>query len=313
MDAIITLDIGGTNIRCALFHKETQEPVNIDKISTITKDQTPVERVIQVIEKNWPKDRNVLGIAAAVPGSVDIVHNEIILAPNVSGWKNFKLGDILTEKFNTRILVNNDARLAAIGEWKRGAGRGHNDILYFTVSTGLGGGVITGGQVLQGTLGIGTEVGHIVLDDNGPDCGCGKNGHLEAFSSGTGIMNYVRQKIKEGHVTSIPSENPASKDIAAAALSGDALAKEAFERAGYYLGIGVSNYLHVFNPSCVIFGGGVTQSWSLVEPTFRKSLDKHVLNKGYTKNLKITLAELGDNVGLIGAYEYMLQNLENNH
>ncbi len=310
MDAIITLDIGGTNIRCALFHTEKQEPVNIDKISTVAKDQTPVERIIQVIEKNWPKDRRVLGIAAAVPGSVDTVHNEIILAPNVRGWKNIRLGDILTEKFKTRILVNNDARLAAIGEWKRGAGQGHNDILSFTVSTGLGGGAITGGQVVQGALGIATEVGHIVLDDTGPDCGCGKNGHLEAFSSGTGIKNFVQQKIKEGRTTSIQSENPNSKEIADAAQNGDTLAKEAFEQAGYYLGIGVSNYLHIFNPSCVIFGGGVTQSWNLIEPSFRESLDKHVLNKRYTKDLKIALAELGDNVGLIGAYEYMKQSLE---
>lgn len=312
MDAIITLDIGGTNIRCALFHTEKQEPVKIDKISTAAKDQTAVGRIIQVIEKIWPKDREVLGIAAAVPGSVDIVKNEIILAPNINGWKNYKLGDILTEKFNTQILVNNDARLAAIGEWKCGAGQGHNDILYFTVSTGLGGGVISGGQVVQGTLGIATEVGHIVLDDQGPTCGCGKNGHLEAFSSGTGIMNFVHQQIKEGRETNIQSEKPSSKEIAKAAQNGDALAIEAFKRAGYFLGIGVSNYLHIFNPSCVIFGGGVTQSWSLFEPSFKKSLNEHVLNKGYTKDLKIALAELGDNAGLIGAYEYMKQNLEQN-
>ena len=310
MEAILTLDIGGTNIRCALFDRNNHEPIKIDKISTVAKEQTPVERIIQIIKKNWPGDQTVLGIAAAVPGSVDIVHNKIILAPNVAGWRNINLGDILQKQFNTKILVNNDARLAAIGEWKHGAGQGHNDILYFTVSTGVGGGVITGGQVVQGALGIATEVGHIVLDDEGPDCGCGKNGHLEAFSSGTGIQNYVRQAIKEGRATSIQSEKPITKEIASAAQKGDALSKEAFERAGYYLGIGLSNYLHIFNPSCVIFGGGVTQSWSLIEPSFKDSLEKHVLNKDYINGLKIALAELGDNVGLIGAYEYMKQNLD---
>jgi glucokinase len=309
MTAIITLDIGGTNIRCALFNINQQEPIHIDKINTVAKDQTPVERIIQVIKKNKPGDQPLLGIAAAVPGSVDIVHNKIILAPNVSGWRNINLGDILFEKFKTRILVNNDARLAAIGEWKCGAGQGHNDILYFTISTGVGGSVITGGQVVQGALGIATELGHIVLDDKGPLCGCGQKGHLEAFSSGTGIENYVARKIKEGCATSIQSARPSTKEIAQAVQSGDALAREAFEKAAYYLGIGVSNYLHVFNPSCVIFGGGVTQSWDLIEPFFMDSLEKHVLNKDYIQNLKFAMAELGDNAGLIGAFEYMKQNL----
>jgi len=310
MDAIITLDIGGTNIRCALFHTEKDEPVSIDKISTATENESAIERIIHVIEKNWPKDRKVLGIAAAAPGSIDVNENKVILAPNIAGWRDLEFGNNLQKHFNTKILVNNDARMAAVGEWKRGAGRGHNDILYFTVSTGLGGGVITGGKVLQGSLGIATELGHIVLDDNGPLCGCGKRGHLEAFSSGTGIHNYVKQMIQEGQKTLIQSQNPTTKEIADAARQGDPLAKTAFERAGYYLGIGVSNYLHIFNPSCVIFGGGVTQSWNLIEGSFRDSLEKHVMNTNYLKNLKIALAELGDNAGLIGSYEYMKQSLE---
>ena len=310
MDAIITLDIGGTNIRCALFHTEEDDPVSIDKTNTITEDESAIERIIQIIEKNWPKDRKVVGIAAAAPGSIDVIQNKVILAPNVDGWKNFELGKILQEHFNVKVLVNNDARMAAIGEWKRGAGRGHNNIIYYTVSTGLGGGVITGGQVLQGAFGIATELGHIVLDDNGPVCGCGKKGHFEAFSSGTGIKNFVHQKINEGVPTIIQSKMPNSKEIANAARQGDSLAKLAFGQAGYYLGIGVSNYLHIFNPSCVIFGGGVTQSWDLIDQPFRKSLEEHVLNANYLRDLKIALAELGDNAGLIGTYEYMKHNLD---
>ena len=189
-------------------------------------------------------------------------------------------------------------------------GAGHNDIIYYTVSTGLGGGVITGGQVLQGAFGIATELGHIVLNDEGPMCGCGKNGHFEAFSSGTGIMNFVHKKISQGAQTSILSKTPNTKEIAEAAYQGDELAIAAFEKAAYYIGIGVSNYLHIFNPSCVIFGGGVTQSWDLIDKPFRKSLEEHVLNANYLKDLKIAMAELGDNAGLIGTYEYMKQNLD---
>lgn len=309
MDAIITLDIGGTNTRCAVFHTEQDDPVLIDRTATTTENETAIERIAQIIEKNWPKDRQVLGIAAAAPGSIDVVRNKVILAPNVPGWKDYPLGDLLAQRFGVKVLVNNDARMAAVGEWKRGAGRGHNDIVYFTVSTGLGGGVITGGQILHGALGIATELGHIVLQDDGPACGCGKFGHFEAFSSGTGIHNYVSQKIKEGSPTALKSPSPSTKEIAEAAMGGDALSLEAFNRAGYYLGIGVANYLHIFNPSCVIFGGGVSQSGDLIFKPFRESLEKHVLSPTYLANLKIALAELGDNAGLIGTYEYMKQNL----
>lgn len=310
MDAIITLDIGGTNTRCALFHTEKDDPVSIDRISTTTESESAIERISQIIEKNWPKDRNVVGIAAAAPGSIDVVQNKVILAPNVPGWKDFPLGELLQKRFGVKVLVNNDARMAAVGEWKRGAGRGHNDIVYFTISTGLGGGVITGGQILHGAVGIATELGHIVLQDDGPACGCGKFGHFEAFSSGTGIHNYVCQKIAEGCPTSLKSASPSTKEIADAAREGDALSIEAFNRAGYYLGIGVANYLHIFNPSCVIFGGGVSQSGDLIFSPFRESLEKHVLSPNYLANLKIALAELGDNAGLIGTYEYMKQTLE---
>jgi len=309
MKAIITLDIGGTNIRCALFHTERKEPIFIDKISTVAEGKSPIERIIQIIEKNWPKDCNVAGIAVAAPGSVDVIQNKVILAPNIAGWENIKLGDILQKHFKVKVLINNDARLAAIGEWKRGAGRGHDDLLYFTISTGLGGGVITGGKILQGAVGIATEVGHIVLQDDGPKCGCGKLGHLEAFSSGTGIQNFVREKIHEGYPTKLKIKNPTTKEIARAAHAGDQLSLMAFQRAGYYLGIGVANYLHIFNPSCVIFGGGVSQSGDLFLKTFRESLEQHVLNPNYLQNLKIALAELGDNAGLIGAFEYMKQDL----
>ncbi len=310
MNAIITLDIGGTNIRCALFYTESAQPVHVDKISTLAENETAIDRIIQVLEKNWPKDRNVIGISAAAPGSINVRENKVILAPNISGWRNVELGRSLQKHFNVKVLVNNDARLAAIGEWKHGAGRGHDNLLYFTISTGVGGAAIVGGRVLQGSVGIATELGHIVLQDDGPSCGCGKNGHLESYSSGTGIQNFVQQKIAAGHPTSIKSKNPSTKMIAQAAKNGDHLALTAFEQAGYYLGIGIANYLHVFNPSCIIFGGGVSQSGDLLFKPFRDSLEKHVMNMDYMENLKIALAELGDDAGLIGAYEYMKQELE---
>jgi glucokinase len=313
MDAYITLDIGGTNIRCALFLAGQDEPVDHKKIDTIADDQTPIMRVVSVVKEIWPVDHEVKGICAAVPGSVNVKTGTILLAPNIVGWKNVEFASILKEEFKVPVFVNNDARLAAIGEWKKGAGQGHENLLYFTISTGLGGGAIVHNRVLEGDLGIATESGHITLDDNGPLCGCGKKGHLEAFSAGTGIENYVKEQLSAGVDSILKSrENIRASEIAEAARDGDGLAVAAYKQAGYFLGIGIANYLHIFNPSCVIFGGGVSQSSDLWVGKFKESLASHVLNPMYLEHLEIKMAELGDNVGLVGAYEYLLEMLTGN-
>jgi len=306
----ITLDIGGTNSRCALYPETGISPINQKKIITFVEGQASVDRLATVIEEIWPNDNSVRGICAAAPGSIDINEGMVILAPNIPGWKNLELRKILSAKFNVPVFVNNDARMAAIGEWKHGAGIGHDNLMYFTISTGLGNGTIVHGRLLEGAVGIATESGHVTLDDHGPLCGCGKAGHLEAFSSGTGIENFVHSELRKGIKSIFPSASqPGAWQIAEAAGNGDSLSITAFERAGYYLGIGIANYLHIFNPSCVIFGGGVSQSGDLLMIPFRRSLEDHVLSSLYLKNLEIKLAALGDDVGLIGALEYLKDKL----
>lgn len=310
MRTFITLDIGGTNTRCALFDEGSIKPIKQAKITTSIDGQPAIERLIKIISEIWPDDNSVAGICAGAPGSINVNEGVVILAPNIPGWKNFELGKILSEKFKVPVFINNDARMAAIGEWKYGAGIGHDNLMYFTISTGLGNGTISHGRLLEGSIGIATESGHVVIDENGPLCGCGKKGHLEAYSSGTGIENFVRDEIGKGVNSTLSSlQNPGAWQIAEAARKGDALAKKAFERAGYYLGIGISNYLHIFNPSCVIFGGGVSQSGDLLMLPFRKSLESHVLNINYLSNLEIKLASLGDDVGIIGAMAYLKDKL----
>jgi glucokinase len=313
MDAYITLDIGGTNIRCALFLAGQNEPIDQKKIDTVADGQTPIMRVISVINEIWPLDHEIKGICAAVPGSVNVKTGTVLLAPNIAGWENVEVAGILKDEFNVPVFVNNDARLAAIGEWKKGAGQGHENLLYFTISTGLGGGAIVHNRVLEGDLGIATESGHVTIDDNGPMCGCGKIGHLEAFSAGTGIENFVKEQLAADVDSTLKShENIRASEIASAARDGDALAIAAYERAGYFLGIGIANYLHIFNPSCVIFGGGVSQSSDLWMAEFKKSLEAHVLNPMYLDHLEIKIAGLGDDVGLVGAFEYLKEMLAGN-
>jgi glucokinase len=198
--------------------------------------------------------------------------------------------------------LDNDANMAGLAEWQFGAGKGHQDLVYLTISTGIGGGVITNGCLLQGFHGMGAELGHIIIDPEGPLCGCGRRGHIESFSSGPSIARYVAEQLAAGQKSSLQSEATLSAaHIAEAAGAGDALAISAFQRAGYYLGIAVANFLAIFDPSILIFGGGVSQVGDLLFKPFEESLRKHTFHPHYLDNLVITKAALGDDAGLLGA------------
>lgn len=179
---------------------------------------------------------------------------------------------------------------------------GHHNVLYLTISTGIGGGVIIEDRLLQGHHGLAAELGHLIVDPNGPLCSCGFQGHLEAFSSGPAIVKYVLGEIESGSKSSLKREGEISaRDVAEAAHQGDALAIKAYERAGEYLGIGVASLLHAFDPSIVIFGGGVSQVGNLLFDSFHKSLKERVFHPRYLEDLVITNAKLGDDAGLLGA------------
>jgi glucokinase len=222
--------------------------------------------------------------------------------PNIKEWQNFPLTANLMKRFGVPTFLDNDANLAGLAEWKFGAGRGHHDVLYLTVSTGIGGGVILGDRLLQGHHGLAAELGHVTVavGRSAPVCGCGFRGHLEAFSSGTGIEHYVADELTAGQKSSLTGK-PSAQAIADAANAGDKLAIKAYARAGKYLGIGVAKYLHIFDPSIVILGGGVSMSGALLFEPFEASLRKHVFHPRYLEGLVITKAELGDDAGLLGA------------
>lgn len=310
MKAILSLDIGGTNIRAGLFSEDSIEPFYIKKIRTSGQNRTPLENIIHLIAEIKHEHPQIDAISMAVPGSIDNKHGVIIKAPNVGGWKNIPLRDIISEKFGIVPSIENDASMAAYGEWKHGAGRGHNYLLYMTISTGVGGAVIDDGHLLTGFRGLGTEKGHMTIVENGPLCSCGQPGHLEALASGTGIAAYFQRKMAEGIPTSLAADPaPTAESIAAAARQGDALSIDAFRQAGYYLGIGLASYLHIFNPSCIILGGGVSSSGELFYDPFYASLKQHVMSEEYLVGLEIEYAQLGDDAGLIGAYQWSVDHL----
>jgi glucokinase len=302
MSVIIAVDVGGTQIRAAVYRKNHLHPSVLDRISTRHERSTPVERLIQLIESVWPEDEPVTAIGIAAPGPLDPYQGVIIAAPNIAGWIDLPLQKTLEDHFNVPVILGNDANLAAYGEWCYGAGQNHHHLIYLTVSTGIGGGVISDDQLLIGVRGMAAELGHVTVQPDGPLCSCGKRGHLEALASGTAIAQWVEQELSEGAVSTLPYDQPiTTKLVAQAAKQGDELAKAALARSGTYIGQALANYLHIFNPSIVIIGGGVSQSGPLLLDPLRAAMCEHVLSEEYIDQLILTTAALGDEAGLMGA------------
>ena len=301
MSHTVAVDIGGTHIRVALYEPNSITPVAHQRTRSRANEPGVYDRLEQAIESIWPQD-GVRAIGIASPGPLDPHTGTILATPNIPEWQNFPLTAKLSQRFNVPAYLDNDANMAGLAEYQYGAGKGHENLVYLTISTGIGGGVISHGCLLQGFHGMGAELGHMTIDPNGPMCGCGKRGHIESFSSGPSIARYVNEQLAAGQKSSLQSQPVAGTvQIAEAARAGDALAISAFERAGHYLGIAVANYLAIFDPSILIFGGGVSQVGELLFKPFEESLRKHTFHPHYLDNLVITKAALGDDAGLLGA------------
>ena len=301
MSLTVAVDIGGTHIRVAVYEAESTKPIAHHRTRSQANKPGVYDRLVKAIESVWQKDK-VTAIGMASPGPLDPYTGTILDTPNIREWNNFPLGPNLSKHFGVPVYLDNDANMAGLAEWRYGAGQGHHDVIYLTISTGIGGGVISSDRLLQGFHGMGAELGHMLIDPNGPICGCGHFGHAESFSSGTAIARHVNEQLNAGCKSTLQAgPDLSAAQIADAAHAGDALAIAAFERAGYYLGIAVANYLTIFDPSILIFGGGVSQAENLLFKPFEESLRKHIFHPHYLDNLVITRAGLGDNAGLLGA------------
>lgn len=298
----IAVDVGGTRMRAASYQSSSLKPIKLSRINTKQPESTPLERMLELITTVWPEGESIAGIGVAVPGPLDPFKGKIIAAPNIPNWENLPLCQILEDRFKVPIVLGNDANVAALGECKFGAGMGHHHLIYLTVSTGIGSGVIIDDKLLLGASGFASELGHVTVIRNGPLCPCGQLGHLEAVASGTAIALWVEGELDQGAPsTLLPGKRLTAKEISAAAQNGDSLAKAAMVRAGEFIGQAIADFLHIFNPSIVIMGGGVSQSGRLLLEPVKSSMQKHVMNSRFLDNLLLTTASLGDEAGLMGA------------
>jgi glucokinase len=302
MKVYFSIDIGGTNIRIGVFHADETQPIRLKKVHT-QETGTVLDRLKELIREQGAEGEEIEAIGIAAPGPVDSKNGIVFSCPNIPEWENLPLKEIIQHEFDVPVALENDANVAALGEWLHGAGRGHHHLVYLTVSTGIGGGVILDDQLILGSQGLAGELGHFTVYPDGPLCSCGQRGHLEALASGPAISRYVAEQISAGRASILSGTSlPSAKDISMAAQDGDDLAREALERAGRFIGRAIADYLHVYNPSIVILGGGVIQSGEVLLGPIREAVKLHVMSPIYLQNLVITTAQLGDNAGLLGAF-----------
>ena len=286
----IGVDLGGTKVAVGLCNNgeilkksifPTQATAGFDSvISTI------LQAVKSVVGDTQLKDIRGLGIGAA--GQINPASGEVIYAPNLH-WENAPLGKTLETALGLPVKVLNDVRAATVAEQKFGNGKGLMNFGNIFVGTGVGSGWVLNGQLMNGATNSAGEIGHICLDPNGPVCGCGKKGCLESYSSGTGMENYVKAELKKGRESIILDMVEKNIDkvrgpiIGKAAQLKDALAIEAIERVGYYLGLALANVHTLLNPEVVLLGGGMMALKDIFMPVLDKTLKEHVLpvaNKG---------------------------------
>jgi glucokinase len=285
------VDLGGTNLRWAvvdqdgtrLFQDRTPRPHTAEEI---------VAAIRQAIDQCLERFPGARGVGVAVPGIVD---GDIVTSNNL-GWQEFPLAARL-EGLPLPFQVLNDMAAGAVGELHCGRARGLRNVIFLTISTGIGAGIILNGEVYRGANGLAGEVGHTVVDLNGLLCGCGRRGCWEMIASGTAHARRVREAYSSGTWPNLETE-PSPAEVTDRARKGDRAARALVLRTGRYLGIGVSNLANLYDPQAVIFTGGFARNnWDIIH----EYLLNEVREQAFSQNLQLLLTELGDDAGLVGA------------
>lgn len=311
------LDVGGSNIQIVLANKNQQIVARL-KIATYA--EAGPERVIeQLVDAVWQiiatcqaqrKDLTAVGVCIA--GFYDWQKRLLVHSPNLSGWSNVPLESILVQKFGVPVLVENDANAAAVGETRLGAGANQQSVIFITISTGIGAGLVLNGQLYRGHSGLAGELGHFIVQPGGASCGCGQQGCLEAVASGTAIARRARAAILSGQATNLQTlvNNPAAvtaEDVFRAASAGDSLAQGIIDEAIYYLGLALVSIINLFNPSVVVLGGGVSAAGEALLTPLRRIVKEHAISTA-ARDVQLKPAALGEEAGVVGMLN-LLQEL----
>lgn len=302
-EIVIGVDLGGTRIRAARMD-ETLSLIDRQETLTLAHQglNATLERIKDLIYKVMPDDKeNVTGIGVSAPGPLNPGTGVVVAPPNLPGWHNVPLGDILRETFGVPVYVGNDANVAALAEVARGAAQGYRHAIYITVSTGIGSGIVYDGRLLLGKTGLAAEAGHMILLVDG------RVSSLEKEAAGPALARRAQTELRNGRQSLLLEMADGNVDAVDARLIGqaveqnDALAIEIVAYGTRCVGLGIVSLLHLFNPEIVVIGGGVSNIGDLFFDNIRKTVREYSLDSAYWDDLSIVPAELKGNVSIIGA------------
>lgn len=300
---VVGVDLGGTKIYTALVDLEG----NIIREKTVETlanegEQAVMGRIIDTI--NYVIDETdkdlIRSIGIGSPGPLD-VKNGIIVENSNLPFKNFAIVKTIKETYDLPTYLDNDANVATLGEFMFGAGKGTENMIFITASTGIGGGAVLNGRLFRGATGNALEVGHTIVSTEGPRCGCGNVGCAEAFGSGTAIGKRAKEAVASNVETTLKNyEYVTSKEVFKEAANGDRVAKDILESSLTYLGIAVANTITNFDPEKVVIGGGVVNGGDIVLDTIRKVVAERCM-RTFVESCTVEKAVLGGKAGVLGA------------
>lgn len=316
-DNVVGLDIGGTKMMAVVLGRKGVPKGRCRTRSQSAKpDEKAEDHIIRVIQEaiNDAGSPKIKGIGVGSPGPTDSEAGVIIDTPNL-GWKNFPLGELLSAAFKVPVVIENDVNMGTYGEWRFGKLNKYNDVVGIFPGTGIGGGIIINGKLLHGASGAAGEIGHMTIDVDGPYCGCGKRGCLEAVASRIAIAKEVAALAARGDAPFIAENcgtdirNIRSGILAQAIKAGESQVENVVRKAAYYVGIAVGNLINVLSPEAVVLGGGMVEA---MEALFLDEVKRGVRDHAMPflrKNVTIVPATLGDDAVVLGAARMIAEKL----
>lgn len=312
---VIGIDLGGTNLKAGIVDRDG----NIHHRLSIRTDnnadpQTISNQIFELIVKVGaglkPAPTNIIGVGLGSPGLVDKKGETILFSPNLPLWRNIPIKRMVSERFSVPCVLENDANAAAWGEKWVGAGKEADSLVMLTLGTGIGGGIIINNKLWRGVNNVAAEIGHMVIQMDGPKCSCGNYGCIEAYASATSMVRRFKESLKNGVPSSLKDAGEiTAKMINDAAFQGDKASLDVIKETGHYLGVALVNIMHVLNPEVIVLTGGMIGSGDLLMNPIKQVIKEKAFEAS-AKETKIVFSQLGNDAGIIGAAGCLLEALE---